>query len=92
MLHLVKNAQALNEMIAYYQADDAVLLMEDAVYTTRLCAQEIDHLSQFNMPIYILESDLLARGLPTLYKSYRVIDYRGFVTLTEQHQQSICWE
>jgi tRNA 2-thiouridine synthesizing protein B len=91
MLHIIKTIEKLNLALAYRQPSEHLLLTEDAVYAalpSHELAQQLMNIEE----VSVLEPDLNSRGLQNLVsKSLTKVDYLGFVTLTEQHQQSITW-
>ncbi|HBV76080.1 MULTISPECIES: sulfurtransferase complex subunit TusB [Vibrio] len=93
MLHIIKSIDAIEASIQFSHPDDQFILVEDAVYG--LISQKVligvlkDHLDH----CYALESDIQARGLSfQLVLTGKVIDFNGFVFLSENHQQIITWE
>ncbi len=97
MLHIVNRSpyqshsieQCLNQALA----NDALLLIEDAVYTALINSRWRSSLESSRAEIYVLESDLLARGLSDqpLCKTIKRVDYSGFVELTENHTPIHSW-
>jgi tRNA 2-thiouridine synthesizing protein B len=66
--------------------EDAVLLIENAVYAGQ------KNLSDFSKNIYVLKEDCMARAITEqINASCTLVDYSGFVTLTEQHTKIISW-
>lgn len=93
MLHIIKSIDAIGDSIQFSHPDDRFILVEAAVYG--LISQKVlvgvlkDHLDR----CYALEADVQARGLSVQsIKSSKVIDFNGFVFLTEKHEQTITWE
>lgn len=65
-------------------ADDAILLMQDAVIAATLPHWP----AQFTQPIYALKDDLVARGLLSKAPApIQIIDYQGFVELTLKYDK-----
>lgn len=93
MLHIVKNKPALEQARLFFSSGDAILLIEDAVYTE---IEQINTQEEKNDPkdhYFYLKEDVEARGLSDLVGfSVQLIDYNGFVSLTEKHEQSLTWE
>ena len=91
MLHIIKTIEKLKLALAYRQPGEHLLLMEDAVYAV-LPSHELTQTLMDIEDMSVLEPDLNSRGLQNLVsKSLTIVDYSGFVALTEQHQQSITW-
>ncbi|ADW71950.1 MULTISPECIES: sulfurtransferase complex subunit TusB [Rahnella] len=72
--------------------DDALLLMQDGVLAALDGSEACNLMSQHVQSIYVLSEDLAARGLVGQI-SHRItlIDYTGFVALTEKHTQQTAW-
>lgn len=92
-LHLVnkpKSHPAFQDFLLAVQAGDTVLLLNDGIYAA---LESIDYPAQ--VAIYLLESDLTGRGLTAqrqhLNPAFTIINYDGFVQLTEQHNPIISW-
>ncbi|OZG73622.1 hypothetical protein BTA51_07310 [Hahella sp. CCB-MM4] len=73
---------------------DALIFIEDGVVwatDSPLTSQLLGKAPQ-NAGIYVLSEDLGARGLSELKaESVAVVDYNGFVELTEQSQNTLSW-
>lgn len=82
------NDNALAVCINYASESDSILLSGDAVYAI-FNTDLINKLSSFSL--YLLESDISARGLINKANSYQLIDYVQFVSLVEQHSKVISW-
>jgi tRNA 2-thiouridine synthesizing protein B len=98
MLHLIQKSpfqsQCLNECLKVASDTDSFLLMLDGVYAL----QSPDFLNHDvitnNKNIFILEDDLLARGLsiPESHeKNISAIDYQKFVELTLNNSKTLSW-
>lgn len=86
-LYICKHNKALEEqldcLLAALTKEDAILLIEDAVYQA---------LNNTSCPakIHVLIEDLCARGIQEkVNTAMNIIDYAGFVNLTETHQRII---
>ncbi|MCL9776343.1 sulfurtransferase complex subunit TusB [Vibrio methylphosphonaticus] len=87
MLHIIKNEAGLNRAKEYASTQDAMILIQDATYLASLS------IPVSNRAMFVLHEDLQARGLgENVLKSVQVIDFKGFVSLTEQHESSITWD
>ena len=93
MLHIIKSQSGLTDAINFIQPDDAVLLVEDAVYALFHQSSPLIGLKDQKDRCWVLQEDLLARGLVELANvDAQLTDFKGFVYLTEQHAQSITWD
>lgn len=91
MLHIVKNIDKLPLVMSLYQEEDALLLVEGAVYGSSQHSAAFSFLSEQGS-IYVLLEDLNARGWrEKVAPLVHVVDMLGFVELTEQYKQSITW-
>lgn len=89
-LHIFNTQAQFKSKLALIQTsltrDDAVLLIEDAVYASQKFRKEL------KAHVYTLEEDCLARAIvDNIDRSNSMIDYAGFVELTEIHQHIISW-
>ncbi|MFU2314999.1 sulfurtransferase complex subunit TusB [Rahnella sp. PCH160] len=72
--------------------DDALLLMQDGVLAAIHDSEACELLSQYVQSVYVLSEDLAARGLVgQISHKATLIDYTGFVALTEKHAQQTAW-
>ena len=88
MLHIINNTKILQKCLATTQNQDHILLIEDGVLEILTT-----DFSQFkNIYFYVLEVDIIARGLqdkiPSLVK---LINYEQFVELTILHSPTMSW-
>lgn len=97
ILHIVsrspQQSDALESCVRSAATDGAILLIEDAVYALfnypKLCQQQ-EKLSR--LKVYALREDALARGAAELdVDSITLVDYDGFVELTEKFPSSLSW-
>lgn len=94
ILHTVNksvfNCNTLNECLLTTARNDGVILLEDGVYGALKTAHptEIHEVSW-----YVLKEDLLARGLSEelCREGITIVDYAGFVELTEQYKSVCSW-
>ena len=80
----------INDSLSRIQSEDGVVLTEDAVYAIvdeDLCTK----LSALSAQIYVLQPDVLARGLAQQPHSFVFIDYSGLVELTLTFDNVISW-
>lgn len=91
MLYIVKNIDKLPLVISLLQKEDALLLVEGAIYAASERSSIFSLLSEHGLT-YVLLEDLDARGWrEKVAPSVNVVDMMGFVELTEQYKQSISW-
>jgi len=89
MLYIVnKKAEALTNCVARASANDAILLIENAVFAA-LAIEQNSVLAAVgdDVAVYALMPDILARGITVerCYEHIQYLDYAGFVALVEQH-------
>ncbi|MEC6797733.1 sulfurtransferase complex subunit TusB [Photobacterium sp. S4TG1] len=96
MLHTVTRSpfqsHALTQCLQFICPDDEILLLEDAVIVALSENIYFDLIKNIGVKIYLLEADIIARGLQDKCdKGLDVIDYKGFVLLTERHNKHMKW-
>ncbi|PSU25316.1 sulfurtransferase complex subunit TusB [Photobacterium phosphoreum] len=96
MLHTVTRSpfqsHSLAQCLQFICPGDEILLLEDAVIVAVSKNIYFDLIKNIGVKIYLLEADIIARGLQgKCDKDLDVIDYKGFVLLTEQHDQHMKW-
>lgn len=94
-LHIVNKSPYLNNSLERcldnIDAGAALLLIEDGVLAATNNKSPIDS-NQKDCQFYVLKEDLIARGLlENCQSNFTIIDYDGFVSLTEQFKKSISW-
>lgn len=93
MLHIVKTQQSLADCLAFIQAGDDILLIEEAVYALFRQNDLRDSLKDHQDHCWALTQDMQARGLSFDGRDdFQLVDFTGFVSLTEQHLQSMTWD
>jgi tRNA 2-thiouridine synthesizing protein B len=91
MLHIVKNIQALEEVVSVFSDGDSLILIEQAVFAAN--PQHKAYRQIQGLDIAVLVSDAKARGIENRISSnIALIDYDGFVELTVTHTNSVTWE
>ncbi|BCN25266.1 sulfurtransferase complex subunit TusB [Vibrio alfacsensis] len=91
MLHIIKSVTALNDATAFYSEQDAVLLVEDAIYAANPQHQAFTLVK--GPLVYALQSDVEARGMSNrISPSIEVVNYSGFVELTVKQAKSLTWD
>ncbi|OOG22466.1 sulfurtransferase TusB [Thioalkalivibrio denitrificans] len=99
MLHTVNKSpferNTLTACLGHALPESAVLLIEDGVYAAMNgTAFEKDvRKAMEDRTLYVLGPDLLARGLTAdqVIDGIQVVDYEGFVELTEKHDKVQAW-
>ena len=77
----------LQTSMRFLKAGDPIILTEDGVYGASegtAIAGTIKEVLKKN-PVYALEADLQARGITKLIDGVKIVNYEGYVELTEQH-------
>jgi len=98
MLHILNksasNSTALQTCLQFVQKNDAIILIENAVFAAHQCPQ-LTWRESFGgeVKVYVLQEDLAARGLTEsdCLEFIEVIDYQGFVELVCQHKPIKSW-
>lgn len=91
MLHIVKRLEQLIWLPRYVKSDDSLLLVEQAVYASKLHSPYYRYLPSVGS-IYALEEDLVARGwLEASAEQIRIINIAEFVEMTVKIEKSISW-
>ncbi|MCG9789996.1 sulfurtransferase complex subunit TusB [Vibrio barjaei] len=87
MLHIIKTETSYQQALSYLSQDDQMILVERACYLVT------DKNLTLPSSCFVLQPDLTARGLmPLVSDLTQVVDFNGFVELTEQHVSSTTWE
>jgi tRNA 2-thiouridine synthesizing protein B len=72
--------------------DDVLLLLQDGVIAAVNGGTAMAQLQALNIKTFALREDVQARGLAVhISHSVPLVDYTGFVALTEQHHQQLAW-
>ncbi|PPI87855.1 sulfurtransferase complex subunit TusB [Candidatus Pantoea edessiphila] len=97
MLHTLMNSPSysdFNTLLLMINIEDDILLLQDAVIGAIQGNLIIEKILETNksIMIWVLEEDLVARGLiKQISTKVNLVNYNGFVKLTEKHQQQILW-
>lgn len=79
-------------LVSLIGSQDALLLMQDGVLAALKDSAAHQYLATAEHSVYALSEDLAARGLVgQISHNITLIDYTGFVALTEKHPQQIAW-
>jgi tRNA 2-thiouridine synthesizing protein B len=93
MLHIIKSYSSIKEIIQYASSTDTLLLVEDAVYAANSQHPVFNCLINSELSISALLPDIQARGLVTCIDSQIIlVNFDGWVALTEKDDKSITWE
>lgn len=100
MLHIVNKSPLQTKTldsclrVAGHNKEDAILLVEDAVYAAtqgNVVANEVAQRAQA-MRVYALRPDLEARGMhEKVIEGINLVDYGGFVDLVAEHSSVQSW-
>ena len=92
-LHIItrsdSQSQSIHHCLSFIGKKDTILFIEDGTYCILNNALN-DELQSKNIQCNYLQADLAARGL-SASDNVEVVDYNGFVTLTENHYPSQTW-
>ncbi|KFD22213.1 TusB family tRNA 5-methylaminomethyl-2-thiouridine synthase [Tatumella ptyseos ATCC 33301] len=95
MLHTLMHSPWQSDIagrISLLSEDDDVLLLQDGVLAALEGNPFAKMLLQSPATIYVLEEDLLARGLTEQISANMCkVGYNGFVELTIRHPQQLVW-
>lgn len=99
MLHILRHSPHSDGRFAsclrVLAGEDGVLLTEEAVYALLLDSATAAQLSLVPAAVqfYVLEADVLARGLPLddLPARVEVIDYQGMVAICAKFSKVVSW-
>lgn len=95
LLHILNKSPeheaALSKCFHTLSKGDKILFIEDGVYCALTSAHTINAIAP-DIDLFALEPDITARGLtPHLSPRIKVIDFDGFVMLTETCTTSVSW-
>ncbi len=91
MLHIIKTISALEDAVLLCSEQDAILLIEDAVYAANPQHQAFSQVK--HSKVFALQSDIQARGMVNrISPSVSVVGYSGFVELTAKQDKSLTWD
>jgi tRNA 2-thiouridine synthesizing protein B len=91
MLHIISTLNGIDLAVAYAQDGDEFLLTQAAVYAANPQHKAYKKLTK--RACHFLLADIQARGLDSkISNSKQIVDFSGFVSLTERHSQSIHWQ
>lgn len=95
MLHTLVNSPwrcDFDAMVRFFSAGDDVLLFQDGVLAAIEGSRTLEILLQAPISLYVLEEDILARGLSAqISTSATTVSYTDFVALTVKNPQQMAW-
>jgi len=95
MLHTLMHSpyySDLDTLLLLLTAQDDLLLLQDGVLGALENSRALNRLLASPATLWVLTEDVTARGLTgQISAKIRPVDYTGFVTLTEKHQQQMTW-
>ncbi|MGF1699960.1 sulfurtransferase complex subunit TusB [Photobacterium makurazakiensis] len=96
MLHIISSSpfqsQIFQQCLPLIAKNDAILLIQDAVVAATGQNSSLDGIKKSGVKIYLLVSDLSARGLGgRINPDVEPVDYKGFVALTVEHETQMKW-
>ncbi len=95
MLHTLMHSpyySDLDTLMLLLTAQDDLLLLQDGVLGALEGSRALNCLLASPASLWVLTEDVTARGLAgQISAKIGQVDYTGFVTLTEKHQQQITW-
>lgn len=99
ILHIINTSPAmqssLQSCLRVAQKNSAILLIEDAVIAARKnsVTAPLIETALHNFKLYVLEPDLLARGIKTqeIITGIEPVSYPGFVNLTVEYSGVQSW-
>ncbi|MBE0469409.1 MAG: sulfurtransferase complex subunit TusB [Methyloprofundus sp.] len=95
MLHILNERVELDVFFQRIAREDALIFLGSSVLCLHSNGQAAEQLKQYcqNFQCYVLEPDLLARGLKRneIIVGIKPVDYSGFVTLTTEHEVIKTW-
>lgn len=96
MLHTLHsspfNGAAFTNCLRYAQPQSDILLLEDGVIAAIKNSAWQQQIKNTGLNIYALKEDLEARGLlEQVARNIKVIDIKGFISLTERHDKQLKW-
>ncbi|MXP51287.1 sulfurtransferase complex subunit TusB [Pantoea sp. SoEX] len=97
MLHTIINSPSysdINTLLLLIDIKDDIILLQDGVIAGLKGNATLKKILQINkgIRIYVLRDDLIARGLlKQISSKVYLMNYNGFVKLTEKHKQQMIW-
>ena len=97
MLHILTRSPFSSHSFAQCRSllaeGDAILLIQDAVVAITDTNRWFTDFENAGVKIYLLEPDLAARGFGVdTNGEIHLVDYKGFVSLTVEHESQMKWD
>lgn len=93
MLHIIKTIAGLNDAMQYSNESDEFILVEAAIYAANAGHKDFKLIRVAPERVFLLSADIDARGLNEFVDvRFEVVDFSGWVTLTERHSQTMTWD
>jgi sulfur relay protein TusB/DsrH len=86
-----ETSSAARSLLAALSRDDSVLILGRAVSLLRPTHPELRDWLATGAHLYALDEDLLAHGIQTPHEAVTVLNYEGWVRLTEVHRTQTVW-
>lgn len=94
-LHLFNESPFLgnqfSQALAFTSAEDGVLLTGDAVYGLLSNTVPCNLLQTLRTNIYVLDEDIVTRGVQISSDNVKIINYQQFVALCTQYSKVVSW-
>ncbi len=90
-LNAAPSSPAFAQCLELAAAQDCILLLGDGVYAALPGSEASERLGSQPARICVLEADAAAAGLLPRLGAVEVLDYEGFVTLSEQYPRQMAW-
>ncbi len=93
MLHIIKTIAGLNDAMQYSCENDEFILVEAAIYASISGHKDFKLIYAAAERVSVLSADIDARGLNEFVDArLEVVDFGGWVSLTERHSQIMTWD
>lgn len=95
MLHILTQSPFQFNILLFFnmlKKSDDILLIQDGIILAIKDNIYLDRIVQYSINLYVLKEDVCARGLfDKLSNIFTIIEYQGFVQLTEKNKIQIKW-
>lgn len=90
-LYASETSAAAQSLLAALTSHDVVLMLGHAVSLLRPTHPELESWLATGATLYALDEDLLAHGIQAPHEAVTVLDFAGWVRLTEIHRTQTVW-
>ncbi len=90
-LNASPDAAAFADCLRVAAADDAIVLMGEAVYAVRRGTETFEQLISCSAKLYLLSEDANSLGMPVTNDALQAIDMAGLVQLCAEHGTQQAW-